>query len=116
MHVLRKSALWAAAAAFGLLAATTAPAPVAAATSTAPAADAPAVPDRYARQRLDWRPCPGAASLECAAMAVPRDWSRPGSGPALTVGVSRYLLRGRLPAADTACAGNPLPDPAVPRA
>ncbi|MEU8892538.1 alpha/beta hydrolase [Streptomyces sp. NPDC048442] len=53
-----------------------------------PAAPKP-VPDRYATQRLAWKPCEPGASLECAAMAVPRDWHHPGVGEDLTVAVSR---------------------------
>ncbi|MFU9032105.1 MULTISPECIES: alpha/beta hydrolase [unclassified Streptomyces] len=48
------------------------------------------VPARYAQQRLDWQPCQGAASLECARMTVPRDWHRPDAGVDLTVAVSRH--------------------------
>ncbi|WP_246103215.1 alpha/beta hydrolase [Streptomyces piniterrae] len=48
------------------------------------------VPARYADQRLAWRACADAPSLECAAMTVPRDWHRPDAGEDLTVEVSRH--------------------------
>ncbi|MFE6865786.1 alpha/beta hydrolase [Kitasatospora sp. NPDC057692] len=51
---------------------------------------APAVPARYAQQHLDWQACAEEASLECAAMTVPRDWHHPGRGPDLTIAVSRH--------------------------
>ncbi|WP_371650298.1 MULTISPECIES: alpha/beta hydrolase [unclassified Streptomyces] len=83
---------WSVAAAAGLLVAATLPAATAHA-STAPPAGAARVPDRYLRQHLDWRPCDSGA-LECAAMAVPRDWRHPGAGPDLTVAVSRHRATG----------------------
>ncbi|MGJ5892921.1 alpha/beta hydrolase [Streptomyces niveiscabiei] len=48
------------------------------------------IPPRYTAQRLNWRPCPGTPALECAPMAVPRDWHHPGTGADLTVEVSRH--------------------------
>ncbi|MCX4546197.1 alpha/beta hydrolase [Streptomyces sp. NBC_01565] len=94
MHPFTKPARWATAAACALLALVALPAPAAnagPASPAGPAADAPRVPDRYARQRLDWGPCAsGAPALECASMAVPRDWNRPGAGPSLTLAVSRH--------------------------
>ncbi|KIF05154.1 hypothetical protein PL81_14740, partial [Streptomyces sp. RSD-27] len=53
MHLFRKPARWATAAACGLLALAALPA---APAGAAPAQDtAPAVPARYAQQRLDWQ-------------------------------------------------------------
>ncbi|MFE9634078.1 alpha/beta hydrolase [Streptomyces sp. NPDC006463] len=86
MHLLRKPARWAVAAACGILAATALP--IAAAHGATPAG-APPVPERYAHQRLDWQSCKD-GSLECAAMSVPRDWYHPDAGPSLTVAVSRH--------------------------
>lgn len=85
MHLLKKPARWATAAACGLLALAALPASPA---TAAPPAGAPPVPARYAHQRLDWQPCQS-GSLECASMTVPRDWYHPGAGPDLTVAVSR---------------------------
>ncbi|GGP34587.1 alpha/beta hydrolase [Streptomyces abikoensis] len=53
-------------------------------------AAAPSVPSRYADQKLDWRPCEGDPSLECATMTVPRDWHHPDAGPDITIAVSRH--------------------------
>ncbi|MFD0356998.1 alpha/beta fold hydrolase, partial [Streptomyces sp. NPDC127110] len=86
MYLLKKTARRAAAAACGLLAVAALPAVPA---HAAPGAEARAVPARYANQRLDWRPC-DSGPLECASMAVPRDWYHPGRGPDLTVAVSRH--------------------------
>ncbi|MEV5380932.1 alpha/beta hydrolase [Streptomyces nondiastaticus] len=48
------------------------------------------VPERYASQKLDWKPCPEVApGLECAQMTVPRDWHAPDAGKDLTIAVSR---------------------------
>ncbi|MET9698498.1 alpha/beta hydrolase [Streptomyces sp. NPDC006529] len=100
MHVFtkRKRPVRRAAAAVlcGLLAAAALPAAAAGAAAAAPAAasgtaraEAPPVPERYRAQRLDWHPCaPG--PLECASMAVPRDWYHPDAGPDLRVEVSRH--------------------------
>ncbi|MFJ8159752.1 alpha/beta hydrolase [Streptomyces sp. NPDC096136] len=86
MHLFKKPARWATAAACGLLALAALPA----APASAAAKDAaPAAPARYAQQRLDWQPCQSGA-LECAAMTVPRDWYHPGAGADLTVAVSRH--------------------------
>ncbi|MGW1071992.1 alpha/beta hydrolase [Streptomyces sp. NPDC002537] len=57
-------------------------------TATAVARDRP-VPERYAAQKLSWRPCAPGASLECAEMKVPRDWHHVGTGEDLTIAVSR---------------------------
>ncbi|CAM5279175.1 alpha/beta hydrolase [Streptomyces abikoensis] len=66
----------------------TAAAPQAAAASKTHAAVT--VPDRYASQKLDWKPCPEVApGLECAQMTVPRDWHDPDAGKDLTIAVSR---------------------------
>ncbi|MFJ3175145.1 alpha/beta hydrolase [Streptomyces roseus] len=105
MHVFNRPGRRLAAAACGLLAAIALPTVPASAASPAsashashashasPAAtggSAPPVPARYRRQQLDWRPCAaGAPELECASMSVPRDWYHPGSGPDLTIAVSR---------------------------
>ncbi|RSS42152.1 alpha/beta hydrolase [Streptomyces sp. WAC07061] len=86
MDLLKKTARRAAAAAFGLLAVAAVPAVPA---HAAPGAESRAIPARYADQRLDWRPC-ASGPLECASMAVPRDWYHPGRGPDLTVAVSRH--------------------------
>ncbi|HEY8978288.1 MAG TPA: alpha/beta hydrolase [Streptomyces sp.] len=62
-------------------------------TASAPGAaqaGAASAMSRYSAQRLEWRPCAQAPSLECADMAVPRDWRRPGAGADLTVEVSRH--------------------------
>ncbi|MFF7725102.1 alpha/beta hydrolase [Streptomyces sp. NPDC008001] len=63
-----------------------------------PAAAAPAavtVPERYASQKLDWKPCPDVApGLECAEMTVPRDWHHPDAGKDLTIAVSRVRASG----------------------
>ncbi|MCK7624951.1 alpha/beta hydrolase [Streptomyces sp. RS10V-4] len=86
-----KAARRAAAAAFVLLAAAALPLagadPASAANTARPGA--PGVPARYLTQHLAWQPC-AAGALECAAMAVPRDWHHPDRGPALTVEVSRH--------------------------
>ncbi|WP_051838488.1 alpha/beta hydrolase [Streptomyces sp. NRRL WC-3742] len=53
--------------------------------------DAVAVPARYSHQILNWQPCDGQPTLECATMAVPRDWNDPDSGTAdLSIAVSRH--------------------------
>ncbi|MEV0261603.1 alpha/beta hydrolase [Streptomyces sp. NPDC050617] len=71
------------------------PAPAARASGTGPAP----VPARYAHQRLNWHPCGDEwPALECATMAAPRDWHRPGTGPDISVEVSRHLATG--PAAE----------------
>ncbi|MFF7454336.1 alpha/beta hydrolase [Kitasatospora sp. NPDC008115] len=66
------------------------PAVAAGAVATPAGPAAPSVPARYAHQRLDWHPCAERAGLECATMAVPRDWHHPGRGPDLTIAVSRH--------------------------
>ncbi|WP_203232508.1 alpha/beta hydrolase [Streptomyces sp. 769] len=91
MPITGKSMRWAAVAASVLL--TAGALPIAGAHS-ALAADAAGpgtvrTPARYLDQHLDWRPCASGA-LECAAMAVPRDWHHPEQGPGLTVAVSRH--------------------------
>ncbi|MFD7026862.1 alpha/beta hydrolase [Streptomyces sp. NPDC059917] len=82
-----------AAAACALLAAAALPAAAAnaapaAGPSAGPGATAPPVPERYRAQRLDWHPC-ASGPLECATMAVPRDWYHPDAGPNLSIEVSR---------------------------
>ncbi|MGK5639086.1 alpha/beta hydrolase [Streptomyces sp. URMC 126] len=62
--------------------------------AAAPAEGEVRVPVRYAHQRLDWRPCGDGSPLECAWMAVPRDWHHPDAGPDLTVAVSRHRATG----------------------
>ncbi|MCC2278075.1 alpha/beta hydrolase [Streptomyces sp. ET3-23] len=63
--------------------------PASAALARTPAGpDAPSVPSRYASQKLDWQSC--GQGLECASMAVPRDWHHPDAGPDITVKVSRH--------------------------
>ncbi|MFG3280898.1 alpha/beta hydrolase [Streptomyces sp. NPDC048111] len=84
MQLFRKPARWAAALACGVLAAAALPGAVAGAAD-----GAPRVPDRYRLQHLDWQPCTSGA-LECATMAVPRDWYHPGAGPSLSIKVSRH--------------------------
>lgn len=85
MPLFKKPARWAAAAMCALAAVAALPAvPAGAAT----AAVAPPVPERYRHQQLDWHPC-ASGSLECATMAVPRDWYHPDSGPDLRIEVSR---------------------------
>ncbi|MFB7644127.1 alpha/beta hydrolase [Streptomyces sp. NPDC056084] len=84
MQLIRKTGRWAAAVACGMLAAAALPGAAARAADSAPP-----VPDRYRLQKLDWQPCSG-GELECAPMAVPRDWYHPGAGPGLTVEVSRH--------------------------
>ncbi|MCX5192545.1 alpha/beta hydrolase [Streptomyces sp. NBC_00249] len=87
MRLFSTPARWAAAtAACAALALTALPASPAGA---APAPGTPPTPARYAQQLLDWQPC-ASGSLECASMAVPRDWYHPGDGPDLTVRVSRH--------------------------
>lgn len=98
MHLFKKPARWATAAACGLLALAALPASPASAAGAK--SGAPAVPARYSQQRLDWQPCQSGA-LECASMTVPRDWYRPGTGADLTVAVSRH--RASDPAARRAC-------------
>lgn len=75
--------------------------------TTAPAAvaqpDERAVPDRYAGQTIDWRPCfpdgppaglpPGSAKLECGSFTAPRDWANP-DGATITIAVSRLRASG----------------------
>jgi len=39
---------------------------------------------------LTWRACQGAASVQCATLQVPLDWSRP-SGPEVTLALTRLL-------------------------
>ncbi|MFF1798089.1 alpha/beta fold hydrolase, partial [Kitasatospora sp. NPDC058263] len=70
-----------------LLAALSLPVTGAAAATGAPV---PPVPSRYTQQRLAWQPCAEAPELECATMAVPRDWHHPKRGPDLSVAVSRH--------------------------
>ncbi|MBT2455603.1 alpha/beta hydrolase [Streptomyces sp. ISL-86] len=85
MPLFKKPTRWAAAAACALAAVAALPTvPAGAAT----AAGAPPVPERYRHQRLDWHPC-ASGSLECATMAVPRDWYHPDAGPDLRIEVSR---------------------------
>ncbi|MFC0849972.1 alpha/beta hydrolase [Streptomyces noboritoensis] len=91
LSTFRNATRWSVAAAAGLLVAAALPA--ATAHASAPPGGAARVPDRYLQQRLDWRPCDSGA-LECAAMAVPRDWRHPGAGPDLTVAVSRHRATG----------------------
>ncbi|MGH8999865.1 MAG: alpha/beta fold hydrolase [Acidimicrobiia bacterium] len=68
----------------------------------AAAPGAPPVPERYAGQQIDWKPCfaregatlppvmpSGSEVLECGSFAVPRDWDRPDAGVDLTIAVSR---------------------------
>ncbi|MEU9102417.1 alpha/beta hydrolase [Streptomyces sp. NPDC048361] len=86
MQLFRKPARWAAALACGVLAATALPGAMA---SAADRGAAPPVPDRYRLQHLDWQPC-FSGTLECATMAVPRDWYHPGAGPSLSIEVSRH--------------------------
>ncbi|MFD9789984.1 alpha/beta hydrolase [Streptomyces sp. NPDC059070] len=89
MRTFRNSTRWSVAAAAGLLAVSALPATAA----PAPGAATAPVPGRYLHQKLDWRPCDGGA-LECAPMAVPRDWRHPDAGPDLTVEVSRHRATG----------------------
>ncbi|MEV0531670.1 alpha/beta hydrolase [Kitasatospora sp. NPDC050463] len=58
--------------------------------ASATAATVPAVPSRYTQQQLAWQPCTEAPALECATMAVPRDWHHPDGGPDVSVAVSRH--------------------------
>ncbi|AYG84470.1 Tripeptidyl aminopeptidase [Streptomyces hundungensis] len=85
MQLFRKPARWAAAVACGLLATAALPGTAASAATTATAS----VPDRYRLQHLDWQPCVS-TTLECATMAVPRDWYHPSAGPGLSIQVSRH--------------------------
>lgn len=87
MLKIRKSRRAAAAVSGVALAAVTA-AVLPASTALARTPAAPAVPARYASQKLDWQSC--GQGLECASMAVPRDWHHPDAGPDLTVKVSRH--------------------------
>ncbi|MER0444123.1 alpha/beta hydrolase [Streptomyces sp. Edi4] len=89
MQLFQKPARWAAAAACALLAAAALPAAAASADTGA----APPVPGRYRLQHLDWQACDSGA-LECATMAVPRDWYHPDAGPGLSVQVSRHRATG----------------------
>ncbi|MDJ0386192.1 alpha/beta hydrolase [Streptomyces sp. G-G2] len=104
MRVFRKSTRRAAAAAVcGLLAAAALPmgsanaaggaggasAVVGSAAAATATAAAPPVPERYRAQLLGWHPC-ASGPLECATMAVPRDWYHPDAGPDLSVEVSRH--------------------------
>ncbi|MGH3812646.1 MAG: alpha/beta hydrolase, partial [Pseudonocardiaceae bacterium] len=75
--------------------------------TTAPSAqarsEAQGVPDRYAGQTVDWRPCfpdgppaglpPGSSKLECSSFTAPRDWADP-DGPTITIAVSRLRASG----------------------
>ncbi|MFF2146054.1 alpha/beta hydrolase [Kitasatospora sp. NPDC058190] len=54
--------------------------------------DAEPAPARYAHQILNWQPCEGQPALDCATMAVPRDWHHPGVGADLTIAVSRHRV------------------------
>ncbi|MBO1420511.1 alpha/beta hydrolase, partial [Streptomyces sp. FH025] len=47
--------------------------------------DAGPVPARYTGQTLDWQPCADQPALDCATMAVPRDWHHPGAGADLSI-------------------------------
>ncbi|MFF4183374.1 alpha/beta hydrolase [Streptomyces sp. NPDC001691] len=87
MQLFRKPGRWAAAAMCGLLAAAALPAGVASAAARS------TVPDRYRLQRLVWQPCASGA-LECATMAVPRDWHHAEAGPSLSIQVSRHRATG----------------------
>ncbi|MFF4457211.1 alpha/beta hydrolase [Streptomyces goshikiensis] len=89
MHLFRKPTRWAAATAAACVVLAAAALPAGAAGAATPVG-APPVPDRYRSQQLDWRPCTGTPSLECAAMAVPRDWYHPAKAASLTVEVSRH--------------------------
>lgn len=83
--------------------------------STALAATAPialaqpeaGVPDRYANQTIDWRPCfpdgppeglpPGSDRLECGSFTAPLDWADPDNAPGnadVTIAVSRLPAAG----------------------
>lgn len=68
--------------------------PTARAASAQPASAQPeapdGIPDRYANQTIDWRPCfpdgppaglpPGSDRLECGSFTAPLDWANPGNG------------------------------------
>ncbi|MCX5384017.1 alpha/beta hydrolase [Streptomyces sp. NBC_00083] len=90
MQLFQKPARWAAAAVCALLAAAALPA---GAAQAAAESATPPVPDRYRLQHLDWQPC-FSGTLECATMAVPRDWYHPGAGPDLAIKVSRHRATG----------------------
>ncbi|MFE4977865.1 alpha/beta hydrolase [Kitasatospora sp. NPDC056651] len=85
-HRTRRVALTVAAV---LLAGLAAPATAGAATGRDPG-DADPAPARYTHQSLDWQPCAQEPTLDCAAMAAPRDWHHPGVGADLTIAVSRH--------------------------
>ncbi|MFJ9774610.1 alpha/beta hydrolase [Kitasatospora sp. NPDC101157] len=57
--------------------------------------DAVRVPARYTNQQLHWQPCGGQPALDCATMAVPRDWHHPDAGPDLSIAVSRHRTADR---------------------
>ena len=57
--------------------------------------DTERVPARYAGQQLHWQPCDGQPELDCATMAVPRDWHHPDAGPDLAIAVSRHRTTDR---------------------
>ncbi|WP_044366186.1 alpha/beta hydrolase [Streptomyces natalensis] len=91
MPISGKSIRWATVAAAVLLTAGALPVANALSVTAAHPSGSGAVrtPARYLNQHLDWQPCASGA-LECAAMAVPRDWHHPEQGPRLTVEVSRH--------------------------
>ncbi|WP_433870554.1 alpha/beta hydrolase [Saccharopolyspora sp. CA-218241] len=77
--------------------------------SAAPVLAAPAdapfeVPERYAKQRIEWAPClpdplppglpPGSERLECGTFTAPMDWHDPESGEDVTIAVSRLAAPG----------------------
>jgi pimeloyl-ACP methyl ester carboxylesterase len=47
-----------------------------------------APPAQAATSRIDWRPCPDAAGVECGTLRVPVDWSRP-RGAAIDLALAR---------------------------
>ncbi|MEU9041732.1 MULTISPECIES: alpha/beta hydrolase [unclassified Kitasatospora] len=83
---LRRAALAVAAA---VLAGLATPATAGADTARDPG-DADPAPARYTHQTLNWQPCAGQPTLDCATMAAPRDWHHPGVGADLSIAVSRH--------------------------
>src|SRR5439155_5738275 len=60
-----------------------------------PLGAAAAADPSFAQQQIAWGPCDwyspefGGPAPECATVTVPRDWTNPGSGPTLSISISR---------------------------
>lgn len=67
----------------------------AAPVSTAPAQEGVAATAETAASRLSWGPCSNRPRrVECATLAVPRDWANPSAGPRYSISVARIRAAG----------------------